>query len=85
MATKGLVDSFRHESEPPKSKDASSPRQREVLQLLAEGHTMKEIARKLKITARTVAFHKYSMMQDLGIKTSAELVQFAVKHGIVSA
>jgi DNA-binding CsgD family transcriptional regulator len=59
-------------------------RQREVLQLLAEGRTMKEIAHILEITPRTVAFHKYSMMQDLGIKTSAELVQFAVKHGIVS-
>jgi DNA-binding NarL/FixJ family response regulator len=84
LITKGLVDSFRAESEPPKSKSASSPRQREVLQLLAEGHTMKEIARILNITARTVAFHKYSMMKELGIKSSAELVQFAIKQHIVS-
>ena len=61
-----------------------STRQREVLQLLAEGHTMKEIARILAITPRTVAFHKYRMMEDLGIKTSAELVQFAIKHHIVA-
>jgi DNA-binding CsgD family transcriptional regulator len=61
-----------------------STRQREVLQLLAEGHTMKEIARILKITSRTVAFHKYSMMEELGIKSSAELVQFAIKHHVVS-
>jgi DNA-binding CsgD family transcriptional regulator len=61
-----------------------SPRQREVLQLLAEGHTMKEIARTLKITPRTVAFHKYSMMEQLGITSSAELVQFAVKQHLVS-
>jgi DNA-binding NarL/FixJ family response regulator len=84
LATKGLMDSFRHEAEPPKSKGASSPRQREVLQLLAEGHTMKEIARKLKITARTVAFHKYSMMKELGIRSSAELVQYAIKQHVVS-
>lgn len=45
---------------------------------------MKEIAAVLKITARTVAFHKYSMMQDLGIKTTAELIQFAVKKRLVS-
>jgi len=55
-----------------------------VLQLLAEGRTMKEVAGILKITARTVAFHKYSMMEDLGIKSSAELVQFAIKKRIVS-
>ena len=45
---------------------------------------MKEIARILKITPRTVAFHKYGIMEDLGIKSSAGLVQFAVKHGIVA-
>jgi DNA-binding CsgD family transcriptional regulator len=54
-----------------------------VLQLLAEGYTMKEIARVLKITPRTVAFHKYSMMEQLGIASSAELVQFALKQNIV--
>jgi DNA-binding CsgD family transcriptional regulator len=61
-----------------------STRQREVLQLLAEGRTMKEIARILAITPRTVAFHKYRMMEDLGIKTSAVLVQYAIKHHIVT-
>jgi DNA-binding NarL/FixJ family response regulator len=80
LATKGLVNSFRHESRPPKSKGVSSPRQSEVLQLLVEGHTMKEIARILNITARTVAFHKYAMMRELRIKSSAELVQFAIKQ-----
>ena len=45
---------------------------------------MKEVARLLAITPRTVAFHKYSMMEDLGIRRSAELVRFAVKHHIVS-
>lgn len=61
-----------------------SPRQREVLQLLAEGRSMKEVARILKITPRTVAFHKYSLMKDLKIETNAELVQYAIKHRIIS-
>ena len=84
LATQGLVGTFLHEQEPAKKTGELSTRQREVLQLLAEGHTMKEIARILKITSRTVAFHKYSMMEELGIKSSAELVQFAIKHHVVS-
>ena len=84
LATQGLVDTFCHESETAKKTGGLSPRQREVLQLLVEGHTMKEIARILKITARTVAFHKYSMMEALGIKSSAELVRLAIKEHIVS-
>jgi DNA-binding NarL/FixJ family response regulator len=59
-------------------------RQREVLQLLAEGRSMKEAAAILSVTPRTVAFHKYRMMEQLHLKTSAELVQYAVKHGIVA-
>jgi len=59
-------------------------RQREVLQLLAEGKSAKEIAKILHISTRTVEFHKYNIMEQLGIKTSAELVHFAIKHGIVS-
>lgn len=58
-------------------------RQREVLQLLAEGKSMKEAARLLKVTPRTIQFHKYSMMEQLGLKTSAELVQHAVMLGLV--
>jgi DNA-binding NarL/FixJ family response regulator len=58
-------------------------RQREVLQLLAEGRLMKEIADLLNVTERTVAFHKYTIMEHLGAKTSAELVQFAVEHGML--
>ncbi len=61
-----------------------SLRQREVLQLLAEGKSAKEVAKILKITPRTVEFHKYTLMQQLNIKTSAELVHYAIKHGIVS-
>jgi DNA-binding NarL/FixJ family response regulator len=61
-----------------------SPRQREILQLLAEGKSGKEIASILNISARTVEFHKYKMMEQLHIKTNSELVQYAVKHGIIS-
>jgi DNA-binding NarL/FixJ family response regulator len=57
-------------------------RQREVLQLLAEGHPVKEIAAILKISTRTAEFHKYSIMESLGLKSTAELVRFAVEHGI---
>jgi DNA-binding NarL/FixJ family response regulator len=85
LATRGLVGSFLQAPEPGKKVGELSQRRREVLQLLAEGRTMKEIARILKITARTVAFHKYSMMEELGIRTSAELVQFAIKQNLVSA
>lgn len=59
-------------------------RQREVLQLLAEGRAVKEIAEVLNISPRTVEFHKYSIMDAVGAHTVAELARFAAKHGIVS-
>lgn len=59
-------------------------RQREVLQLLAEGRSMKEAAETLRVTPRTIAFHKYGMMDQLGLKTGAELVQYAVRAGLVT-
>jgi DNA-binding NarL/FixJ family response regulator len=59
-------------------------RQREVIQLLAEGRSMKEAADILKITRRTVAAHKYEAMELLQLRTNADLVQYAVKHNIVS-
>jgi DNA-binding NarL/FixJ family response regulator len=59
-------------------------RQREVLQLLAEGKVMKEIGGILHMTPRTVAFHKYRMMEALGARSNAELVRYAVRHHIVS-
>src|SRR5262249_43178928 len=83
QATRGLVGILRR-PESGKKSDELSPRQREVLQLLAEGRSMKEIGRILKITPRTVAFHKYTMMEHLGIKSSAELVQFAVRQHVVT-
>jgi DNA-binding NarL/FixJ family response regulator len=59
-----------------------SSRQREVLQLLAEGHSVKEIAFILNISSKTVEYHKYRMMEDLDAKTTADLIRFAVKQGI---
>jgi DNA-binding NarL/FixJ family response regulator len=60
-----------------------TPRQREVLHLLAEGRSAKEIAARLDISTRTVEFHKYQMMEALKLRTNAELVHFAIKNGIV--
>jgi len=61
-----------------------SSRQREILQLLAEGKSAKEIGSMLSVSARTVEFHKYRLMEKLKIKTSAELVQYAVTHGLLA-
>src|SRR5499427_2638509 len=59
-------------------------RQREVLQLLAEGKSMKEVASVLNLTPRTVAFHKYRIMEALHVHTNAELVRYAIKTHSVS-
>jgi DNA-binding CsgD family transcriptional regulator len=60
-------------------------RQREVLQLLAEGKVMKEVGAILHMTPRTVAYHKYRMMEALGAKSSSELVKYAVRNHMVAA
>jgi DNA-binding NarL/FixJ family response regulator len=60
-------------------------RQREILQLLAEGNTMKETARILCVTPRTVAFHKYRIMDKLGIENNAQLLRFAMKCGLLES
>ncbi len=57
-------------------------RQQEVLALLVQGNTMKEVAALLKITQRTVAFHKYRIMEKLEISSNAELIRYAIKHRI---
>ncbi|MBK7277429.1 MAG: response regulator transcription factor [Betaproteobacteria bacterium] len=62
---------------------ALTPRQREVLQLAAEGQSAKQIAAALGISPRTVEFHKYQAMEALGLHTNAELIHFAIKHGLV--
>jgi DNA-binding NarL/FixJ family response regulator len=62
---------------------ALAPRQEEVLRLLAKGYSMKEVAAAMNITTRTVALHKYQMMAQLRIKSSAELIRYAVQQRIV--
>ena len=81
LVTEGLVGSLLHVDDKPSGE--LTPRQREVLQLLAEGRSMKEVASLLNLTPRTVAFHKYRMMEQLKVKTTAELIQYAVKHHVV--
>jgi DNA-binding NarL/FixJ family response regulator len=61
-----------------------TPRQREVLQLIAEGQTMKEIGGRLGISTRTAESHKYEMMQGLGLESTAELIRYAIALGLVS-
>ena len=61
-----------------------TPRQREVLQLLAEGKSHKEVADILNISVKTAEYHKYAILDKLGLKTNAELVQYAVRHGIIA-
>lgn len=60
-----------------------TPRQREVLQLLAEGRSMKEIAAVLDVSEKTVEFHKYSIMQTFNLKTNADVVRFALNRNLV--
>jgi DNA-binding NarL/FixJ family response regulator len=64
--------------------DRLTPRQREVLQLIAEGRTMKEAATILNISARTAESHKYEIMQSLGVRTVAELVQHAIRRRLIA-
>ncbi len=61
-----------------------SARQREILQLLADGCSAKEIAGRLNISHRTVEFHKYQMMDSLGLRSTAQLVRWAIKRGFVA-
>jgi DNA-binding NarL/FixJ family response regulator len=61
-----------------------TPRQREVLRLIADGRTMKEVAALLGLSPRTVETHKYQVMEALGVGTTAELVRYALEHGLAT-
>jgi DNA-binding NarL/FixJ family response regulator len=78
-----LMDEFVRDPRLGRTKELT-PRQREVLHLLAEGRTMKETADLLHLTPRTVAFHKYRIMDEFGLKTNSDLVRFAIREHIVS-
>src|SRR5882672_10679443 len=82
---RGMQEAFVRNPEAKRRRATVTPRQREVLQLLAEGKSMKEAADVLNVSARTVAFHKYHMMEELGLKSTAGLIQYAIKSHIVAA
>jgi DNA-binding NarL/FixJ family response regulator len=80
-----LLRSYREEGpQPPDAARRLTPRQREVLQLSAEGRSAKEVASLLHISARTAEFHRASVMKVLGVRTAAELVQYAIRNGLIS-
>ena len=85
LMTKDMVGSFIQNFKRRKVRHELTLRQREVLQLLAEGRSMKEVAYHLNVTPRTVAFHKYTMMDQLQLKSSAELIQYALKSSLAGA
>ena len=85
LVAKDAIASWVQAPGQPEAPSASlTPRQREILQLVAEGRSPKDIASILNISPRTAEFHKYRIMEVLGLRTTAELTQYAVKHGIVS-
>lgn len=84
LMTEDVVGSVTNHFKKLKSTNYLTLRQKEVLQLLAEGRSMKEAAFILNVSPRTVAFHKYTMMDHLHIKTSAELVQYAMSSQLVA-
>ena len=83
LVTEGMLGALMHATAPDSGPRQLTTRQREVLQLLAEGKSMKEVGSILNVTPRTVAFHKYRMMEQLKIKTNAELIQYAIRHNLV--
>lgn len=82
-ATSGLAEALRHPKRTSREERLTT-RQREVLQLLVEGHSMKETGAMLGITPRTVAYHKYAMMKVLDVETTADLIRLAVSRGLIS-
>ena len=85
LMTKDIDGSFVQNLKQRKSKSPLTLRQREVLQLLAEGRSMKQVAFVLNVSPRTVAFHKYTIMDHLQIKSNAQLIEYAMKNALVAA
>ena len=83
LITEGMLGALMNPMRGETPRHELTSRQREVLQLLAEGKSMKDVANILAVAPRTVAFHKYRMMEPLPIKTNAELIQFAVREHLV--
>jgi DNA-binding NarL/FixJ family response regulator len=85
LMTKDMVGSFIQNFKHRKEPHPLTQRQKEVLQLLAEGRSMKEAAFLLNVSPRTVAFHKYTIMEHLHLRSSAELIQYALKNTVMAA
>lgn len=83
LIKQAMEESFIRSPVPKSSTKKLTPRQIEVLQLLAEGRLMKEVAAILGLTPRTVAFHKYRIMETLGLHSNAELIRFAITHHVL--
>jgi len=81
---RGMEEAFIRDPRPKERPKALTSRQREVTQLLAEGKSLKEAAHVLNVTPRTVAFHKYQIMGELRLKSTADLVRYAVRNHIVA-
>lgn len=79
-----LITNLPSESQTKQGQKTITPRQREVLELLSQGLTMKEIAAQLKISTRTAESHKYETMQTLGVETTAELIRYCLRLGLIS-
>jgi len=79
-----MEESFIRDPRPKERSRSLTPRQREVTQLLAEGKSLKQAAHLLNVTPRTVAFHKYQIMDELRLKTTADLVRFAIRNHLVT-
>ena len=78
-----LIDEFLRTPRQSRTKELTT-RQRQVLQLLAEGRSMKEAGEILNIAVRTIAFHKYRIMEDFGLKTNSDLIRFAMREHLIS-
>ena len=84
LITKDMLDVLLKRAPESRPFSGLTSRQSEVLQLLAEGRSTKEIAAVLDLAPRTVEFHKYRIMEELGLRSTAALTQYAIRHGIVS-
>jgi DNA-binding NarL/FixJ family response regulator len=84
MLAKETVTFLINQAKPRSEEEHITRRQTEILQLLAEGMSMKEVAGVLDLKPGTVAFHKYRMMESLGVKTNAELLEYAIKRRMTS-
>ncbi len=85
MIARETVTFLLNQGKAPTEEKRITKRQTEILQLLAEGMSMKEVANVLDVKAGTVAFHKYRMMETLGAKSNAELLEYAIKRQMITS